>query len=119
MSNFKLEKTEVNNSSQSLKEEVLLDDILLSEERLNEKEREELKEYLTKECNVEEEWFDEIDYIHSQIGSGIYDIISFIQSDNEISNWVRYGYDVNFKRDEKTLRKSKPHLFEEYDKLKK
>ena len=119
MSNFKLEKTEVNNSSQSLKEKVLLDDILLSEEELDEKERKEFKKYLINDCSIEKEWFDEIEYIHNQIGDGIYDIISFIQSDKEISNWVRYGYGVNFKRDEKTLRKSKPYLFEEYDKLKK
>ena len=111
-------QTEMNNSSQSLKEKTLLNNILLSEEVLNEKEREEYKNYLINECGCEEEWFDEIEYIHSQIGDGIYDIISIIQSDKEISNWVRYGYDVNFNRDEKTLRKSKPYLFEEYDKLK-
>jgi hypothetical protein len=119
MSKINNTKTEMNNSSQSLKEKTLLNNILLSVEELNEKERNEYKKYLINDCNIEEEWFDEIDYIHSQIGDGIYDIISFIQSDKEISNWVRYGYSVNFKRDEKVLRKYSPKLFEEYDKLKK
>ena len=119
MSKINNTKTEMNNSSQSLKGKTLLNNILLSEEELNEKERNEYKKYLINDCNIEEEWFDEIDYIHSQIGDGIYDIISFIQSDKEISNWVRYGYGVNFKRDEKVMRKYSPYIFEEYDKLKK
>lgn len=118
MSKINNTKTEMNNSSQSLKEKTLLNNILLSEEELNESERKEYKKYLINDCGCEEEWFDEIEYIHSQIGDGIYDIISIIQSDKEISNWVRYGYSVNFKRDEKMLRKISPTLFEEYDKLK-
>ena len=119
MSKINNTKTEMNNSSQSLKGKTLLNNILLSEEELNEKERNEYKKYLINDCSFEEEWFDEINYIHSQIGDGIYDIISFIQSDKEISNWVRYGYGVNFKRDEKVMRKYSPYIFEEYDKLKK
>jgi hypothetical protein len=119
MSKINNTKTEMNNSSQSLKEKTLLNNILLSVEELNEKERNEYKKYLINDCSFEEEWFDEINYIHSQIGDGIYDIISFIQSDKEISNWVRYGYGVNFKRDEKVMRKYSPYIFEEYDKLKK
>ena len=119
MSKINNTKTEMNNSSQSLKGKTLLNNILLSEEELNEKERNEYKKYLINDCSFEEEWFDEINYIHSQIGDGIYDIISFIQSDKEISNWVRYGYGVNFKRDEKVMRKYSPYISEEYDKLKK
>ena len=94
MSNFKLEKTEVNNSSQSQKRKSLkmskevfdrlnkgwINQILKCEEELNEDENEEFKKYLLDKCGIEEDMIDKVEEVYNQIGSSIYDIISYIES---------------------------------------
>lgn len=67
-------------------------------ENLDETELDEYKEYLLKEGNIEEEYFDMVEEVYQQIGDGIYDIISFLDGDKKIWNWIRYGYEVDFNK---------------------
>jgi len=67
-------------------------------ENLDETELYDYKEYLLNEGNFEEEYFDMVEEVYKQIGSGIYEIISFLDGDKEIWNWIRYGYEVDFKK---------------------
>ena len=128
MSKINNTKTEMNNSSQSqnLKikmskknfddlNEGWMNNILKCEEELNEDENEEFKKYLLDKCGIEEIMIDRVEEVYNEIGSGIIDIISYIESDKEKSNWINYGYYTNFIRDEKVLRGYKPSLFKDYD----
>ena len=128
MSKINNTKTEMNNSSQSqnLKikmskkifedlNEGWMNNILKCEEELNEDENEEFKKYLLDKCGIEEIMIDRVEEVYNEIGGGIYDIISYIESDKEKSNWINYGYYTNFIRDEKVLRGYKPSLFKDYD----
>jgi hypothetical protein len=65
---------------------------------LDETELDEYKEYLLKEGNIEEEYFDMVEEVYKQIGDGIYDIISFLDGNKKIWNWIRYGYEVDFNK---------------------
>ena len=128
MSKINNTKTEMNNSSQSQNLKIkmskkIFDDlnegwmnnILKCEEELNEDENEEFKKYLLDKCGIEEIMIDRVEEVYNEIGSGIYDIISYIESDKEKSNWINYGYYTNFIREEKVLRGYKPSLFKDYD----
>ena len=92
-----------------------MNNILKCEEELNEDEREEFKKYLLDKCSIEEIMIDRVEEVYNQIGSQIYDIISYIESDKEKSNWINYGVHTNFIRDEKILRSYKSSLFKDYD----
>ena len=129
MSKINNTKTEMNNSSQSQNlrsikmskkvfddlNEGWMNNILKCEEELNEDEREEFKKYLLDKCSIEEIMIDRVEEVYNQIGSQIYDIISYIESDKEKSNWINYGVHTNFIRDEKILRSYKSSLFKDYD----
>lgn len=65
-------------------------------EPLNENEVSDLRYYLTTENNIDEEYISKVDEVYSQIEDGIYDIISLLDEDKKISNWIQYGYEVEF-----------------------
>lgn len=68
---------------------------------LTEEEVSEYRDYLITDCGVEEEYIEMIEEVYSQIVDGIYDIISLIEGDKRVINWIRYGYEVDFEKQSK------------------
>jgi len=65
--------------------------------QLNEEECKELREKLLFEMEEMDEYIHQIDEVYSHIGDQTYDIISLLDKDKTIKNWIDYGYSVGFK----------------------
>ena len=39
-----------------------------------------------------------VEEVYKQIGDGIYGIISFLDGDKKVWNWIRYGGEVDFNK---------------------